>query len=273
MELVQILKTLSRSKALVAAAAVLALLAAIAVVATRGSTERGGAASAEVLVDARDSTLGDLRHDTLPLVSRSNILARYLGAGGATDSIADEARVPADELTVVGPPLNIDGVPDQAAAEEATQEATGAPYLVQVQQGDELPMLTILSKAPTVEGARALTDGTISALTDFVSEYQDQTEIPSNRRVTIRPLGETRASAFTSSPSPLLPIAVFILVFGMSCIAIAAWPNVSRALREDGPEGGEDAASNGSGPKVVPTPLVATSPERSAEEATRASNG
>lgn len=259
MELAQILKVLNRNRLLVAGAALLALLAAI-VVNARGETVRGGTASAEVLVDARESALGDLRRDTIPLVARSNIFARFLGAGGATDDVAREAGIPKGDISVVGPPLNIDGVPDQAAAELATKQAEDARYLVQIQQGDDLPLLTVLSKAPSEDEARRLADGATAALTDFVVEYQQETEIPGRRRVTIRKLGSTRVAAFEETPSPILPVLAFMTVFILSCVGILAWSNVGSGERSRRPRGGiRPASTNGNGNGDAPPSRPATS--------------
>lgn len=246
MELAQILKSLNRNKLLVAGAAVLALVAAI-ITSGRGETVRGGTASAEVLVDARESALGDLRRDTVPLVARSNIFARFLGAGGATAEVAREAGIPKGEISVVGPPLNIDGVPDQAAAEQATEQVEGAPYLVQVQQGDDLPLLTIFSKAPSEDEARRLADGAVAALTDFVAQYQQETEIPPRRRVTIRALGATRVAAFEETPSAILPVLSFLAVLFLSCVGILARSSARSGDRSPRSGGGLSPTTNGNG--------------------------
>jgi hypothetical protein len=232
MELVEILRILRSRWILLAIVTAVAVLAAAAVV-VRGETDRGGAASAEVLVDARESTLGDLRHETLPLVARSSILARFLAAGAATETIASEAGLPANDLTVVGPPLTINAVPDAEGAERATERAEAAEYLVQVQQGDDLPLLTIVTEAPDEAQARALADGTVAALTDFVTDFQDDAAIPGKRRVTIRQLGDTRASAFVESPSPLLPAAAFTIVLALGCALILAWERIERRRSPD----------------------------------------
>ena len=108
MELVHIIKSLWRSKALVAVGAVLALAVAVAF-GMRGQTVTGGTASTDVLIDSQESAIGDLRHDTLPLVARSGILAQILGADGATQAIAHDAGIPVNEIAVVGPELTIDG--------------------------------------------------------------------------------------------------------------------------------------------------------------------
>lgn len=244
MELVEILKSLWRSRAWVVVGAVLAVAAAIAA-GTRGQTTQGGTASAEILIDARESALGDLRRETLPLVARSAIFARFLGADGATDAIAREAGLPTEEIAVLGPKLLIDGVPDQASAERAIELSDEADYLIQVQQGDDLPLLTIFTQAPTKEGASGLANSTAAALERYVSKYQERAAIPERRRVTIRQLGSARSGDFKESPSAILPFAVFLAIFGLSCLAILAWPSITAAWRSPEPSSRPAPESNG----------------------------
>jgi hypothetical protein len=230
MELVHILKSLWARRYLVAVGFVVALAVA-AMAYTKGETVKVGTASAEILIDAEQSALGDLRRDTLPLVARSGIFARFLGADGVTDSIAREAGIPKRDIAVVGPKLRIDGVPDQESAERANQMRGGASHLLQVQQGDDLPLLTIFTQAPTRDGARKLANSTADALEAYVTRYQDEAGTPEKRRVAIRQLGEARSSEFESAPGLVLPFMAFCFVFGLSCFAIIAWPSIRAAWR------------------------------------------
>jgi hypothetical protein len=234
MELVHILKSLWRSKALVIAGALLALVAAI-VIGARGQTTQGGTASTEIMIDAQQSALGDLRRDVVPLVARGGIFARFLGADGVTNSIASKASVSPDDVAVVGPELSIDGVPDQASAERAIGLEGDAKYLIQVQQGDQLPLLTVFTQAPTEEEARALADATAAALDEHVSDGQVEGAVPEKRRVTIRQLGPAKSAGITEKPGLILPFAVFIVVFGLSCLAILAWPAIKAAWQSEDP--------------------------------------
>jgi hypothetical protein len=243
MELVRILKSLWLRKYLVAVGLVLALAVAVAMY-TKGTKVHVGTGSAEILIDAEQSALGDLRRDTLPLVARSGIFARFLGADGVTDSIAREAGIPKRDIAVVGPKLRIDGVPDQESAERANEMRGAASHLLQVQQGDDLPLLTIFTQAPTEEGARKLANSTADALEGYVSRYQEEAGVPEKRRVAIRQLGEARASEFESAPGLVLPFMAFCFVFGLSCFAIIAWPSVRAVWRS--PQSGASSWDDGS---------------------------
>ena len=240
MEVVHILKSLWMSKALVAIGAVLALAAAIAL-GVRGQTATGGVASAEVLIDAQESAISDLRPETLSLVTRSGILARVLGVDGATDMIARKAGVPASEIAVLGPAPSVDGVPDQASAERAAEFSESASHLVQVQREDEVPLITIFAQAPTTAGARRLADATAAALEKYVSDYHQPSTVPERRQVKVRQLGPTQASEYKETPGVVLPFVVFSVIFGLWCFAILAWPSIKAAWRS--PEAAEPSSS------------------------------
>jgi hypothetical protein len=250
MELVEILKALWSRRIIVAVAAVVAFALALTVLYQPGlppqsRAQTSGAGSTEILIDAPQSTLGDLRRDITPLIARGGIFSRFLATDDAAKEIARESGVPARELTVSGPKLSIDGVPDQGAAKRAADARGTDPYLVQVQQGDELPVLSIFTSAPTARGARRLADATATALSNAVTSVQDETAVPEKRRLTIRQLGSARAGEVTDKPSPAFAVVVFLALFGLFCLAILGWPRLVLAWRGHGqPVAGD---SNGFG--------------------------
>jgi hypothetical protein len=261
MELVHIATSLWRRKLLVAAGALFALLVAIHMLfqvtlwppGLHRKGTRLGTASAEVMIDAEDSALGDLRRATLPLVDRTAIFARFLGAGGVSRGIARAAGLPESQLAVIGPKLRIDGVPDPESAQRALVEARHAQYLVQVQQGDDLPILTLYSQAPDKATARRLADATVVTLQRFLTSYQDRAGVPASRRTAFRPLGPAQASEVRVTGGAFLPVAAFLFLFGSWCFAILAWPSAVAAWRAEGeprtqPAPAEQAA-------VAPPPL------------------
>jgi hypothetical protein len=247
MEVVHIAKMLWSKRLLVACGALLALVGAL-VLSSRLSlmppglndpTVRVGAATTEILIDSPKSTIGDLRRDTFPLIARSGIFARFLGADGATDAIARHAGIPKKDIGVVGPKLTISGVPDQAAAERASRVRGASPYLLQVQTGDDLPLLTVFAQAPTEEGARTLANSTAGALEKYIANYQAEAGIPERGRVTIRQLGTARAGMIVEKPGVLGAVVAFFVLFGLACFAILAWPAIQANWRLPG--GGDQA--------------------------------
>jgi hypothetical protein len=248
MELVHIAKLLWSKRLLVVGAAALALVGALVLTsrlslmppALKDPTVRVGAATAESLVESPKSTIGDLHRDTFPLVARTGIFARFLGADGATQAIARHSGIPREDIGVVGPKLTISGVPDQAAAERANRVRGASPYLLQVQTGDELPLLAIFAQAPTEDGAQKIADGTAAALAEHIANYQAKAGIPERRRVTIRQLGTTRAGTIVENPGHLGTVVAFFVLLGLACFAILAWPAIKANWRIPG--GGRGSA-------------------------------
>jgi uncharacterized protein involved in exopolysaccharide biosynthesis len=230
MELVHVLKALWRMRLAVAAAFLVAAAAAAGLYMKQTSV-KVGTASAEILVDGQKSALGDLRLQTLPLVARSGIFARFLGADGVTETIAREAGIPKDDIAVLGPKLRVDGVPDPESAERANRLRGNAGHLLQVQQGDNLPLLTIFAQGPTKESAKRLADATAAALEDYVMREQTESELPEYRRVKIRQLGSARAGTFESKPNVLLPAVAFCVLFGGACFALLGMRRMVDAWR------------------------------------------
>lgn len=250
MELVWILRALWRKRALVAVGGAIALLGALSVLyrptwppESRATTV--GAGSTEILIDAPESTLGDLARDITPLVTRGGVFSRFLVTDAAAKEIGEESGIPAGKITVAGPKLNIDGVPDQSAAKRAMRLGGTGGYLVQVQQGDDLPVLSVATQAPTATEARRLADGTAAALRDTVTRIQDETGVREKRRLTIRQLGPARGAKLEDKPSLLLAFAVFVGLLGAFCLAILAWPRLVEAWRSPGP--GQELQANGNG--------------------------
>jgi hypothetical protein len=262
MELVHIAKALWRKKVWLALGFVLATLAATSMVyqlgpSPKSKTVRYGAGQTEILIDSPSSVIGDLKRDVPSLIARGGIFERFLATDEATKAIAKAAGLPANQIAVVAPKLFIDGVPDAKSAERASKLAGKRPYLIQVQQGDDLPVLSIVSQAPTPDEARKLANGSATALADVVERLQKDSGVPENRLLTIRQLGTASAGEIVENPSKLKAVAVFVVVFGFACFLILAGPAIADAWRTSEPRRSPSpAGANGSGP----TPFIEPAP-------------
>jgi hypothetical protein len=243
MELVHIAKALWVKKVWVAVGAVIAGLAALSVLYQIGpssfppqsKTVRVGAATTEVLIDSPQSALGDLKRDIVPLTQRGGIFQRFLATDEATKTIGKAAGLPASQIAVAGPRLSVDGIPDPKSAQRASSLGGARKYQVQVQQGDNLPVLSIFTSAPTKGEARKLADATATALHDLVTKLEDETGVSEKRRLTIRQLSPARAGDVVDSPSKAMAFAVFVLLLGAWCFGVLAWPSVVEAWRSSEP--------------------------------------
>jgi hypothetical protein len=239
MELVVLLKTLWQRRWWTLGAFALALLAAASVrfeISPSGFADRAvhfGVASREVLLDAPSSTLGDLGRDIEPLTARGSVFARVLTSEGVVKDIGRHAGIRAARIAVQGPPLVVQGIPDAANEERSKALAGSNPYQVTVLRGDDLPVLTVFTRAPTAGEARRLANGTTRALVELVDRAQAQAAVPESRRLTIRVLGPATAREAVDQPSALLALAAFIGVFGLGCVAILVGPGLVAALRAE----------------------------------------
>lgn len=230
MEFIYVLRTLWHRKWWVLAAFVLAVVAAIYVRHEMTPGGRFGVASQEVLLDAPSSALGDLHREIDPLAQRGGVFAQVLTSEPLVDEIGRNAGIPGAEIAVTGPPLIIDGLPAQSTKPRG-QRSVKADYAIRVLRGDNLPLLSISSQAPTPGEARRLVDGTTRALAKLVDRVQQQSEIPENRRLTIRVFGSVQAGQVIDPPAKLPVLAAFLFVFGLGCIVILVVPAIVAGLR------------------------------------------
>jgi hypothetical protein len=235
MEVVYVLRTLWQRKWWVLGAFVLAVVAAIYVRYDVAPGARFGVATQEVLLDAPSSALGDLHRSIDPLAARSGVFARVLTSGSVVHEIARDAHLPAADIVVLGPPLIVDGVPDQSSRQRSGESSPKDRYKISVLRGDDLPLLSVSTQAPTREGARRLLDATTRALVRLVGRVQEQSAVPESRRLTIRVLGNAQARQAINAPSRLLTLAAFLTVFGLGCIVILMGPALVAALRAGNP--------------------------------------
>lgn len=232
MEFVYILKSLWSRRILLAVALVAATAAAILTASqVKSGSVKVGAATTEILIDASDSTLGDLRREVEPLTARGAIFARFLASEEATRAISKESGIPEREIAVAAPQLSVAGVPDAESAKRIAKLDSGRRYLLRVQQGDQLPVLSIFTQAPTEAGARKLANGTAVALAGVVEELQAESGVPEKRQVDIRQLGTARSGVLEEQPSMLLAALAFVAVLLLFCFAILVGPALVAAWR------------------------------------------
>ena len=270
MELVYALRTLWERKWWVLGA----FAAAVAVAAYLHSDgTRFGVASQEVLLDAPSSALGDLGRDIEPLTARTGVFARVLMSQEVVDEIGRDAGIPAAKIRAQGPPLLVNGIPDQATRQSS--EGTSG-YVFSVRRGDELPLLTVSARAPTPEEARRLASATTRALVKLVDRAQAQSAVPERRRLTIRMFGATKGKEAVEQPRRLLLFAAFLGVFGLGCFVILVGPGIVAALRTGGAPRQPMAAAgaNGNGNRdMVGDPEWSESVDAMFERGSRPVNG
>lgn len=233
------LKELWRRRVLVAASVVVA--AAISVVAIfnvgffppsiskRAQVSARG--SIEILIDASQSPIADVRRDLTGLTARAGVFARYMAGGNVIGLIAKDTGIPVKQIDVAGPaPL-----PGEApGADQAPPQVH--PYGIAITQPDVLPILSVVTRAPTVREARALAAAAPAAVRRVVESIQEQQEIRPRKRVEFRVLGPARADPVNDALGKKIALLLFIVVLAMFLVLILAGPRLVAAWRAVEPD-------------------------------------
>ncbi len=234
MNLIQTLKELSRRRLLVALAVVFS--AAVAILAVYRVSPSPPSISArehvnaqgsiEILVDSANSPIADTRRDLTGLIARAGVFARLIAGGNVVNEIAKTTGIPAKQIDVAGPtPL-----PGEApgAAEPSLQFH---PYGISVVQSETLPILTVVTRAPTVTEARDLADAVPAAIGDLVNSIQVKQKTPASKQVEFRVLGPAQAAPVDEALGKKAALAIFVVVLALCLLAILGIPRFKAAWR------------------------------------------
>jgi hypothetical protein len=224
-----ILKELWQRRILVVLSAVVAALVAVAVVfsvslsppglSKRDHVEAQG--SIEILIDSAKSPIADVGRDLEPLTARAGVFARYIAGGNVIERIAKTTGIPAKQIEVAGPsPL-----PGEAAGASAPPPNL-LPYGIEIVQRDELPIVNVGTRAPTIAEARDMAAATPGAIRGIVSDIQLEQQIPDSKRVTFRVLGPAQASLSTEALGAKAAGAIFFVIFGLGIVLILGIPRL-----------------------------------------------
>ncbi len=235
MNLILTLKELWHRRLLVALSVVLAAAAAVLVVyhvtlsppgiTKKSETEANGSIS--LLVDSARSPLADAQRDLAPLSGRAGVLASYMSGGDVIGQIAKANHIPAKQIEVVGPtPL-----PGQAPGVEEGPPVL-LPYGIEITQEGELPVLQIVTRAPTLREAGDLAAAAPTAIRRVVRHIQREQNIPDRRRVEFRELGPAETSVVQETLGKKVAAAVFLFVLAVLIAAILGVPRLVAAWRD-----------------------------------------
>ncbi len=246
MNFIQALRELWQRRLYVVLAAVVAFAVAVAVVydvsvappsiAKRDHVEAHG--SIEILVDSAQSPIGDVGRELTPLSERAGVFARYIAGGNVIKAIAKSTGIPADEIEVAGPRA----LPGEAPGSESAAPHL-LPYGIEIAQGGTLPILNVVTRAPTVPEARELAAAAPAAVSDIVTSIQREQGVPERKRVIFRALGPAEADPVTDARGAKVAVLIFLVVFAFGLLLILGIPRLAEAWRtadaeaEQPPEG------------------------------------
>lgn len=227
--------------------AFLALISAIASF-TLGHSEVYSAASAQMIVDAPVSAIGDPNKDMTPYMTRAVVFARLMTTPAALQYIGRAAGIPGNLIGASGPiELAGDGAP-QAMHVPTTQSGqaltSSAPvYKLNLLQNPQLPTVDIYAQAPTTRQAIALANGAVSGFGAYIHSLDSQSGVPPTQRLAIREAGSATGGVVDPGASKSLALIVFVLVFALWCLVVLFVTNLRSHLRNGRANRPADAAN------------------------------
>jgi hypothetical protein len=233
MELVGMLRILTRHRTLVAVGVVLAALAGISVLyrISPGSphlasrTTTSGTASVRVLIAAAGSGSDQAQNavdGTLGV--RAKLLADLMSTEATRATIARGAGVRADDISVVTPAMGYPTVPIPLAVSSSEAAATApSAYVVGVSADGQVPIITIRGFAADAAAASRLTLAGVTGLKELMAK---RSERPAGFGA--EALGSVIARTKVDSPSHAVALIAFIVVLSLWCSAIVFFGGLRR---------------------------------------------
>ncbi len=232
MNLILILKELWRRRLLVALSVVLAFAVSVFAVyqvsfappslSQRSKVNAHG--TIEILVDSARSPIADARRDLSGLIARAGVFARLIAGGNVVGEIAKATGIPVKQIDVAGPtPL-----PGEAPGIEPVQLH---PYGIAITPSEELPILNVDTRAPTVRQAKAMAAAAPGAVRRVVQRIQAEQETPAASRVEFRVLGPAEAGPVDDALGKKVALALFVVMLALCIVAILGFPRLVRAWR------------------------------------------
>src|ERR1700754_765802 len=176
--------------------------------------------------------------------------------GRVVGQMARETRIPPGQIEVVGPqPLpgeapGAEGVPTQAR-----------PYGIEIAQQLELPIVGVVTRAPTVAEARALAAAAPVAISDVVETIQTRQDTPLEKRVEFRPLGAAEAESVNDSLGGKAALALFVVLLRPFSSRFRPRPPLRAAWREADAEQGPAPPAPGPPTLLLHTDVGEPEPE------------
>ena len=106
------------------------------------------ASTTQILIDAPQSALANLKQDTIPLTTRAGMFAQFMAGTAVRSSIASEASLSATEIVAKGPFDDPEAAPTGIATGTPAGTTSDAPaYVLTFVAPEELPLVTVYAQA------------------------------------------------------------------------------------------------------------------------------
>jgi hypothetical protein len=260
------LRALWQRRALLGLVSVLAVVAGVGIMVSSGTT-KVGTAHAMALVDTPNSQVVDLggaADDTsagiVTLSNRATLLTGLMTSSPLTEEIAARAGISPKTLIAQSAVTQATTGPSAtgAAAPVAASQLSGVSpranvlsATVPILSTGQVPIITVDTQSPTVEGAAKLADSSIAVLSEYLHSTATRDKVPGGRRVILRQLGPAVTSTTTNAPSKLLALGATAGVFLLGCALILGLSALKTGWRRAG-EMEEFEATSGLGQELAP---------------------
>jgi capsular polysaccharide biosynthesis protein len=222
---VKILRTLWRLRAAVAVVLLVAIVAGTAVEfrisplppQLQSRRYEVGVANARVLVDTPTSDIiavAPKGSDTL--AARATLLANLMVDGVVEDAIAKRAGLNPDKL--IGISGSADA--DPTAPKPGPKDYTLTTGVALDDSGDQLPIITISTQAPDVNGAARLANAAIAGLNAYLDSQAAVQNVRPDARLRVSGLGGAQAGSVMRGPSRVMALVVMLLIFCFGCAVL-----------------------------------------------------
>jgi hypothetical protein len=253
MDTVTILRELWRKRTLVAGVCVFAVLVGAALHFRLPSLDSRrydvGVSTVNILVDTPSSQVVNVAprgSDTTG--ARASLLASLMVGGEIKSMIAKRVGINPNQL--VG---NTDAVTNLSTpAGGASTSGSSAPpqngygFTTQVptdSQGDELPIISLSTQAPTEARAAQLANAAVAALQEFMKTKAVSEGIGDADRLQVNGMGIPQATIQARGPSRTLVLLVVLIVFLAGCAAILGVQALVRGWRDAAAQEQEEQAA------------------------------
>jgi hypothetical protein len=242
LELVRILRELSRRRRLVALVLGVSLLIGLLLAFKPGFPPRSrqyqvSLASADILIDTSDSqvvAVGGKGPDLTTLAGRANLIGNLMTGGPLKEAIAKDADLPVGQISVV-PPANVNtpGVAPAPVTPPASRGVPDAEAIVLNLSADEtLPILHVVAQAPNAEVARRLSSATIVAVRRYLGSVAASQDVPAAHQLVVRQFGAPVALVATRGLPRRFALMATIVLALLGCAAILGGCWFARSWRQ-----------------------------------------
>jgi hypothetical protein len=230
-ELLGILRPLSRHPILVVIGAALALV--VGVLAAGGETKTTGTASARIMLDTARSQLthhAPVGADTLTW--RSTLLAYQAGTRPLTERITADVDIRRKELVVVYPDLAAPYTPAALPARAAEMAGQiSEKYVLTVDIDEIVPIISLEAEAPNRGAAERLVAAALRAIEEAGTPAR---LMPGIQGLAVEPMGPVRSKAVVDKPDSLLGVGIAIALFAVWSAGVALTQRPSSGWRNAG---------------------------------------